>query len=132
MHFCGVIKEINSKDWGKFCEKLNTLRHDALLTIESVQPDGQKQELARNVPLQNVKFEKTEGCSDMVFLEVGSGAGLERPKQHVITDQIHMRVKTTEQQGSFNPVMIEAESGVTMLTFHPALREDVLQDLQLA
>ena len=57
---------------------------------------------------------------------------MERPMQHVITEPIHIRVKTMDQQGSLNPVMIEAESGVTMLTFHPALREDVLQDLQLA
>jgi hypothetical protein len=127
-----VIKEINNKDWGRFCEKLNALRHDARLTIETVQPDGKKQELARNVPLQNVKFEKTPGCSDMMFLEVGSGSGLERPLQHTITEPIHIRVKTTDQQGAYNPVMIEAESGVTMITFHPALRQDVFQDLQLA
>jgi microcompartment protein CcmK/EutM len=131
-HCSSVIKEINNKDWGRFCEKLNTLRHDSLLTIEAVQPDGSKKELARNVPLQNVKFEKTAGCSDMVFLEVGSAAGAERPMQHVITEPIHIRVKTADQQGAYNPVMIEAESGVTMLTFHPALRQDVFQDVQLA
>lgn len=101
-----------------------------MLTIESIQPDGRKIELATSVPLQNVKFEKTDACSDMVFLEVGRGN--ERPTQHVITEPIHIRVKTTEQQGGYNPVMIEAESGVTMITFHPALRQDVLQDLQLA
>jgi hypothetical protein len=129
-HFGHVIKEINSKDWGKFCEKLNALRHDAMLTIESVQPDGHKVELATEVPLQNVKFEKTDGCSDMVFLEVGSGN--ERPAQHVITEPIHIRVKTTDKQGTYNPVMIEAESGVMMITFHPALRQDVFQDVQMA
>jgi hypothetical protein len=129
--YCDVIKEINNKDWGRFCEKLNTLRHDSLLTIEAVQADGRKEDLAKNVPLQNVRFEKTEGCSDMVFVEVGSGAGVERPMQHVITEPIHIRVKTTDQPGAYNPLMIEAESGVTMITFHPALRQDLFEDVQL-
>jgi hypothetical protein len=131
VHFTPVTKEINTKDWAKFCENLNNLRHDALLTLEAVKPGEANQQLAANVPLQSVKFEKTTGCSDVVALELGSSAGAHRPMRHVITEPIHFWLKTAEGEGNFNPLLIEAETGTVSITFHPALRQDVLQGLQI-
>ena len=34
------------------------------------------------------------------------------------------------ENGSFNPMQIEAETGTTVLTFRPALRPDILQGLR--
>jgi len=131
VHFTPVTKEINTKDWAKFCENLNTLRRDSLLTLEAVKPGEKNKELAANVPLQSVKFEKTNGCSDIVALELGSSAGVHRPIRHVITEPIHFWLKTSEGEGNFNPLLIEAETGTVSITFHPALRQDVLQGLQI-
>ena len=123
VHFTHVTKEINNKDWAKFCENLNNLRHDALLTLETVNPGEKNKELAANVPLQSMKFEKTDGCSDIVSLELGSSAGAHRPMRHVITEPIHFWLKTAEGEGNFNPLLIEAETGTVTarsLRRHPA------------
>jgi len=126
-----VTKEINNKDWARFCENLNTLRRDSLLTLEAVHPGGHNQQLATDVPLQSVKFETTDACSDIVALELGSSAGAERPTRHVITEPIHFWLKTADGEGNYNPLLIEAETGTVSITFHPALRQDVLQGLKV-
>jgi hypothetical protein len=126
-----VTKEINTKDWGKFCQNLTNLRHDSLLTVEEIAPGNANKPIATNAPLQTFKFEKTEGCSDTVSLELGASAGTHRPTRHVITEPIHFWLKTTEGDGNYNSLVIEAETGAVQITFHPALRQDVLAGLQV-
>ncbi len=126
-----MTKEINTNDWGKFCQNLTNLRHDALLTVEALRPGEANKPIANNVPLQSVKFEKTDACSDIVSFELGSSAGAQRPMRHVITEPIHFWLKTAEGEGNYNPLVIEAETGAVQITFHPALRQDVLAGLQV-
>ena len=63
-----------------------------------------------------------------MILEAGPPG--EKPLAHAITEPIHSILKHSRDE-SFNPVRIEAESGTTILTFHPALRGDVLKGLHL-
>jgi hypothetical protein len=119
-------KEIQSKDWEKICERINNLRQQALLTIELLQPDGHKRQVARDVPLQSIVFDTSDACNDRIALNVGPAA--QKPLTHVIVQPIHIKLKPAEN-GSYNPMQIEAESGITLLTFHPALRPDFLQGL---
>ena len=119
-------KEIQSKDWDKICERINNLRREALLTIEVLEPGGKKRQLARDVPLQSIVFDRSDACNDRMTLSVGPAA--QKPMTHQIVQPIHIILKPAEN-GSFNPMQIEAESGITLLTFHPALRPDFLQGL---
>lgn len=118
------IKEIRSQDWEAFCRKITELRKEALLTIEVVRPDGRRDQIARSVPLRNMSFEKMDGCSDQILLDLESGR--EQPITHSIVDPIHILLRPSTN-GSYNPMEINAESGTTLLTFHPALRADIAE-----
>jgi hypothetical protein len=121
------IKEIQSKDWDAICERINNLRQQALLTVEVLHPDGRRDQVARDVPLQSMVFDRSDACYDHIALNLGPAS--QRPMTHLIVQPIHITLKPAEN-GSFNPMQIEAESGVTLLTFHPALRPDFLRGLQ--
>jgi hypothetical protein len=120
-------KEIPSQDWDGVCRRLTELRPEALLTVEVVRTDGQRDQIARNVPLHSISFEKTDGCSDQILIELG--AGNEKPARHVIVEPIHILLRPAEN-GSYNPMEINAESGTTLLTFRPALRADFLEGVR--
>jgi len=122
-------KEIPSKDWEAFCRRVSELRHEATVTIEVLRPDGQRDEVARNAPLQQMKFELSPGCSDQIRVDIG--AGNEKPVTHLITEPIHIILRPADG-GSFNPLEIDAESGTTLLTFRPAIRPDFVDDLMTA
>src|SRR5205085_1919617 len=77
---------------------------------------------ARSVPLRNMSFQKTDGCSDQILLDLESGR--EQPITHAIVDPIHILLRPSTN-GSYNPMEINAESGTTLLTFQPALRPDI-------
>jgi hypothetical protein len=119
-------KEIPSKRWEKFFERINDLRRQALLTVE-VFRDGQKEQIARELPLQKIELDRSDGCSDRVALHLGIAS--QRPMTPLIIEPIHIVLRSTEN-GSFNPLEIDAESGVTLVTFHPALRPDILQGIE--
>ena len=122
-----ATREIQSEDWEAICNRISELRQQALLTIEVVRPDGRRDELARDVPLQSIVLDRSDACNDRISLNVGAQA--HKPLTHVIVQPIHIRLRPGEN-GSFNPMQIEAESGTTVLTFHPALRPDILQGLR--
>src|SRR5205085_2144424 len=95
------IKEIRSQDWEAFCRKITELRKEALLTVEVVRPDGRRDQIARSVPLRNMSFQKTDGCSDQILLDLESGR--EQPITHAIVDPIHILLRPSTN-GSYNPM----------------------------
>ena len=122
-----ATREIQSEDWEAVCNRISQLRQQALLTIEVVGPDGHRDEVARDVPLQSIVLDRSDACNDRIALNVGAPA--HKPLTHVIVQPIHIRLRPGEN-GSFNPMQIEAESGTTVLTFRPALRPDIVQGLR--
>ena len=122
------MKEARSEDWGQLCEKISANRREVLVTIEVLQPDGLQTSIVESMPLQRMALDKSNACNDVIILEAGLEG--ENPLAHTITEPIHIVLKHSED-GSFNPVRIEAESGTTILTFQPALRGDVLEGLHL-
>src|SRR3954466_626774 len=117
-------KEIPNRSWDAFCRRISELRNQALLTIEVVGSDGQRREIARNVPLQKLSFQQTDGCNDQIALDFGEPGT--RPATHLIIEPIQILLRPAES-GSYNPMEIDAENGTTLLTFHPAVRADFLE-----
>ena len=122
-------KEVASKDWETFCRRISELRHEATVTIEIVRPDGQRDHIARNVPLQQMKFEISPGCSDQLRIDVGADG--EKPTSHVIVEPIHLILRPADEE-SFNPLEIAAESGTTLVSFRPALRANLVEGMVTA
>ena len=106
-----MMKEVRSEEWNQLCENISANRHEALVTIEVIQPDGIKTSVAQRVPLQRMALDKSDACNDVMILEAGPPG--EKPLAHAITEPIHSVLKHSGDE-SFNPVRIEAECGTTI------------------
>jgi hypothetical protein len=110
-----MIREINSADWPAFCLRLTQQRAGATVKLETIEPDGVKSELAANAAFQSITFDKTDGCSDVMTLRLRTA----REIVHEITEPIQIRLQPSGTPGDFNPLQIEAESGMVFITFPP-------------
>jgi hypothetical protein len=117
-----VTNEINARDWKTFCERLTEMERGQMVTIEVVEPNGSRREVARALPLEKVTFKPKDACNDAIWINGSDGF------EHEILEPIHVILKRNPE-GGFNPVQIDAESGSTILHFRPALRPTVVDGL---
>ena len=110
-------QEIRSEDWAAFCEKFTETNRGSLLSVESMGSDGVKNEIARDCPLDEMIFEKTDACSDFIHLNLG-GTG-ERRINHQIIEPI--RILLVKSKEGRKILQIEAESGTTLVSFHTGM-----------
>jgi hypothetical protein len=121
-----MIREINSPDWPAFCQQLNGQQAGATVKLEVTGPDGIKTEMAANAAFQSITFDKGDSCSDVITLRLRAA----REIVHEIIEPIKMLLHPSGANGDFNPLQIEAENGVVFVTFHPAIRAQMLEDLK--
>jgi hypothetical protein len=117
-----MTEEIDARDWKTFCERVTEMEHGQMVTIEIVEPNGARRELARALPLDNVTLGPRDGCNDAIWINASDGF------RHEIVEPIHIRLKRNAE-GGFNPVQIDAETGITILHFRPALKPTVVEGL---
>ena len=122
-----MIREIDSHDWQEFCRRISLQRQGAVVSIEVVAPDGLKTERAGNVTLQEMSFDASGACNDIISLRVRN----EREELYEVIDPIHIKLKETENGNDFNSVQIDAENGTTWLTIHPAIHAQMLAGLKI-
>jgi hypothetical protein len=101
-------QEIKDTNWQEFCERFEQGHRDALITLEVVKHDGTTELLAENEPLRSFRFQKTDGCSDVIRIDVSS-------TQHEVVDPLHVRLRDSE--GSQKILEIDAESGAVQMRF---------------
>jgi hypothetical protein len=121
----GIMREVPSQEWGSFCQKLNQFEGGAMVTLELTAEDGESHDVARNVIFDRMDFGKRDDCSDRISIRSRDS------KEHEIVEPIHVLLKETEGGAAFQSVTIQAESGITKLTFQPVIRASWLQDLPL-
>ena len=119
-------REINSSDWPDFCQRLTQQRAGAMARLEVIEPDGVRSEQVASATLQSMVFTKTAACSDSITLRLRN----EREVVYEIVEPIRILLHPSETPGDFNPLQIEAESGVTFITLHPAIHEQMLEGLK--
>lgn len=100
--------EIKETNWQKFCERFFEAHRDALISLDVVSHDGTTAVLAEGEPLRVFKFQKTDGCSDVIQVEVGR-------LQHEIVDPLHVRLRDSD--GAQKVLQIDAESGSVEMRF---------------
>lgn len=108
-----ATQEIKDTDWETFCERFSEELRGALLTVDVVYHDGHTEMLARQSPLAEFRFQKTNGCNDVIHMALGEGAG--RTVQHQIVEPIHFRL--TQAAGEKNLLRIDAEAGSVEIRF---------------
>lgn len=122
-----MIRELKDRDWGTFCERLNQFEGGANVSIEWLARNGSRRAVARNVSFEAIRLEKQEGCSDQISIRCQSGNRV----KHDVSGPIHVNLKETESGAAFDTILIEAEDGTTVLTFHPVIRTAWLDGLAL-
>lgn len=121
-----MIREINSGDWETFCQILSQQCSGAAVKLEVIETDGVKTELMANAIFESVSLNKADACSDTITLRLRTAREVVRE----IIEPIKMLLHPSGTGGDFNPLQIEAESGVILITFHPAIRADMLTGLK--
>jgi|SRR5271168_3209512 len=121
-----MIREINNQDWSIICQRITEQRAAATVKLEVIGSDSIKIEKAANATLQSMAFVKTDGCSDGITLR------LKNPHEiiHEIVEPIRIQLQSSGKSDDFNLIFIEAESGITILTLHPAVHQQMLAGLK--
>jgi hypothetical protein len=117
-----MTEEIDARDWKAFCERLTEMERGQMVTIETLDSDGSRREVARAVPLDNVTFTTKDACNDAIRIHTSDGF------EYEILEPIHIRLEQNPE-GGINPVQIDGETGTTLLHFRPALKPTVLDGL---
>ena len=120
-----MTEEINTKDWKTFCERVTEMEKGQMVTIEAIDTNGSRREVARAVPLESVDFRVKDQCNDAIAINAADGF------EYEIVEPIHIKL-SRNSGGGFNPVQIDAEAGTTLLHFRPALRPNVAEGLTAA
>jgi hypothetical protein len=107
-------QEIRSEDWAGFCEKFTQANQGSLLHVEMIERDGIKHDLARDLPLEKMTFDKTDACSDIINITLGQTG--ERRINHSVIEPIRLLLTKTKEGSKV--LQIEAENGTTLVTFH--------------
>ena len=116
-------QEIKDTDWQKFCERFEEAHRDGLITLEVVKHDGATELLAENERLRSFQFQKTNGCSDVIKIDVGA-------TQHEVVEPLHVRLR--DSAGSQKILEIDAESGAVEMRFTSGRIGGLLSELGIS
>lgn len=109
-----MTTEVLSRDWAEFFLKFNELNKGSLITVEHQNLEGHTKEIAREMPFEGIRFGK-DACNDNITIGLGSAPGA-RDRDHLVVEPIHVRIRG--EQAGRKQIQIEAENGVTIITFH--------------
>ena len=123
-----MAQEINSSDWPVFCQRVSEQRAGAMVKLEVVESDGLKTQQIANATFESLVFDATGDCNNVITVRLRS----EREIVHSILEPIQIRLSPADVAGNFNPLEIKAESGITTITFHPAIHAQILVGLKTA
>ena len=113
--------------WDRFCAQFADALRGSLMSVQAT-VDGKTQEIARRAPLREFRFQKTDGCSDFIQIELG-GQG-SPVAQYSIVDPIHVRVREEASGGKL--LEIDAESGLVAIRFSSGRLGAILNEIEKA
>jgi hypothetical protein len=122
-----ATQEIKATNWDLFAQRFEEAHRGTLISLDVVYHDGHTESLARQLPLREFRFEKTNGCTDSIRVELGETPN--RTVQHSIIDPIHVRIR--EAAGGTKLLLIDAESGSVELRFSSGRIGAILSELDM-
>lgn len=123
-------KEISQAAWTKFCDRLNESCRGSMITIQLVRPDGSTSMLAESAPLQSIILDQeSDACNNTMVIQAALSD--ENEIRHFIIEPIYLRLRNGEND-RYNHLHILAESGTTILSFHPGLNPELLENLDVS
>ena len=112
------MKEIKTQDWNTFCQRLNEFERGASVDIQWIdRASNAERSIVRGAEFENITFGARDGCNDQITIRAGG----ETETRHEIVEPLTIRLRESGKDGNYNGVAIEAEEGITLLTFRPAI-----------
>ena len=109
-----MTAEIPEKFWGQFCENLNSL-NDTVVDIRH-EVAGQLHLVAQGTSIQSAAYDDTsEACNNILTFDLGSGL------QHRVVEPTRLILRKDKRDEHYHLLEIPAESGTTLLVFHPGI-----------
>lgn len=119
------MREVKTQDWPAFCDRLNANAQGGTISIHKVEATGGKRLIIENSGFESIEHGLRDDCNDRLSVRL-SGAG-----EHEMVEPIRIKLMTVENGSAFQSVIVEAEDGVTILTFHPMIRAVWLEGINL-
>ena len=111
-----MTREIAQKDWPAFCRLISEKYQGDLVNIQVV--STRIEPIAQGLPLAGLRLnERTDACSDHLIIEAGA-------LEHEVVEPIRLILRKPtgqEHEEHFHILEIPAESGTTVVTFHPGI-----------
>jgi hypothetical protein len=119
-----MTREIPQKDWPAFCRRVSEKYQGVLVNIQVV--NTRIEQIAQDLPLQKLLLdEQADACSNQLIIEAGV-------LQHEIVEPIRLILRKPaghENSDRFHILEISAESGTTVVTFHPGIAASDLEGI---
>ena len=119
--------EVKETNWDLFCKRFEEAHRGTLVSMEVIYHDGTTESVAKDLPLREFKFAKTEACNDLIRITLG-----ETPHgviQHQVIEPIHVRLR--EGNGARKTLQIDAEAGSVELKFSSGRLSALAQEFEL-
>ncbi len=120
-----MTHEIKDVDWPAFCQRLTKQRIGAMVKLETIGPDGIKTGQVANAIFERMTFDQTDACNNVITLRLRDN----RERAHEILEPLQITLHPSGTPGDFNPLRIAAENGIFIITFHPAIHAQILNEL---
>jgi hypothetical protein len=113
-----MTAEIPEKFWGQFCGTLNSQR--VLVDIRH-EVEGELRVVAQGASIRSASLDETsDACNNIITFELGSGS------QHRVLEPTRLILRKDKRDVHYHLLEIPAESGTTVLVFHPGINLSML------
>ena len=112
-----------SAEWPKLCQRISQERAGAQVKLEVLEKDGVKKERVSEALLESLDFDNSDACNDVILLRMRGNRDL----VHEMIDPIRVVFHPSGTPNDFNPIQIEAENGISLITLHPAIHLQMLE-----
>lgn len=106
--------EIRNTTYKAFCDEFTRLHQGSLITIEMLDAEGNRIEVARDIPLDRMVLDQNDECNDILVINASEPG--KRGIDHMVVEPIHIIVRENEDHTKM--LQINAENGTTLVTYH--------------
>lgn len=117
-------QEIRETDWTHFCQKFQDLHKGQLMSIYQINPAGNQVEIARDMPLQDIRYTR-DACNDHIQLTLFLEG--KREITHDVIEPIHLKLR--EESEGTKALQIDGENGSAILRFSSGKIQELLRGI---
>jgi hypothetical protein len=121
-----ATREIKRDEWREFFDSFSKQHQGWLVTIEMLGPDLGDQVEARELPLEGITIETSDGNETQIEIIAG-----EKPDSHIshtVTSPKRIWLKQTDE-GADEALEIESEESAVLLRFRSAVRPELVDGI---